>query len=419
MPMRSFLLSRSALVYAVALVALAALPAAGCESGPDEASPSGGTDVDPANPVPGGGVPGNRIYIAVNNQCFLLCAPSVPDPELDGWGFENGASCVIDGGRVDTNLACPPSVTPGGGNTGGTSGGFTPSGGSASGGTSVGGTPGGHTGGRAGGNTGGTSGGNTGGRTGGNVDVGSPGTCGGYATRFWDCCKPHCAWKENVSGGPALNSCGGNNQSLGVTAEASSCDGGGAFTCWSLAPWEVAQNLSYGFAATSSGDVCGKCYQLTFTGPSFKAPSDEGARKLAGKTMIVQAINIGYDVNGGQFDILVPGGGVGAFNGCSKQWGISNSELGEQYGGLLSACKKQVGWEASNDAIKGCLNQKCTSVFGSRGLKEMEAGCKWYASWFEAADNPALKYKEVACPPALAQHSGMNRSASPNHSCGG
>ncbi|MEI8634903.1 hypothetical protein P4S72_28405 [Vibrio sp. PP-XX7] len=42
---------------------------------------------------------------------------------------------------------------------------------------------------------------------------------------------------------------------------------------------------------------------------------------MQGKTMIVQALNIGYDVSGGQFDLLVPGGGVGAFNACSAQWG--------------------------------------------------------------------------------------------------
>ncbi|MEI8634902.1 hypothetical protein P4S72_28400 [Vibrio sp. PP-XX7] len=35
----------------------------------------------------------------------------------------------------------------------------------------------------------------------------------------------------------------------------------------------------------------------------------------------------------------------------------------------------------------------------------------WYANWFEAADNPALKYKEVACPEQLTARSGMDRSA--------
>ena len=61
--------------------------------------------------------------------------------------------------------------------------------------------------------------------------------------------------------------------------------------------------------------------------------------------MVVQAINIGYDVAGGQVDLLIPGGGVGLFNACTTQWGIPVSELGAQYGGLLSACQEQVGYQ--------------------------------------------------------------------------
>ena len=50
---------------------------------------------------------------------------------------------------------------------------------------------------------------------------------------------------------------------------------------------------------------------------------------VAGKTMIVQILNIGGDVGGNQIDLLIPGGGVGAFNACSNQWGTS--DLGAQY----------------------------------------------------------------------------------------
>ena len=125
--------------------------------------------------------------------------------------------------------------------------------------------------------------------------------------------------------------------------------------------------------------------------------------------MIVEATNIGYDVSGGQFDILVPGGGVGAFNACSTQWGVSNAELGAQYGGLLAACKQELGYNASLSQYKSCLINRCNSVFGSRGLTELQQACTWYADWFEAADNPALKYKEVPCPSELISRSGMNR----------
>lgn len=236
------------------------------------------------------------------------------------------------------------------------------------------------------------------------------GGCNGYATRYWDCCKAHCSWTANVPGGlEPLRACSSNNTSLSDPTVASSCDGGSAHMCWDMAPFAASPTLAFGYAATSSGDVCGRCYQLEFTGSSYNAPGDPGSAALKGKTMIVQATNIGYDVGGGQFDILVPGGGVGAFNACSAQWGIPNSELGSQYGGLLAACKQELGYNASLEQYKACLTSRCNSVFGSRGLTQMQQACLWYANWFEAADNPALKYKEVACPAELTGRSGMDR----------
>ncbi len=237
-------------------------------------------------------------------------------------------------------------------------------------------------------------------------------TCNGYATRYWDCCKAHCSWQANVpSVVNPLPACVSNNSRLTDVNAGSSCGNGGgsAHMCWGMAPFAVNDRLAYGYAATASGDVCGRCYQLEFTGQSHNAPGDPGSAALAGKVMIVQATNIGYDVGGGQFDILVPGGGVGAFNACSAQWGVSNSELGAQYGGFLAACKQELGYNASLSQYKSCLINRCNSVFGSRGLTELQQACTWYANWFEAADNPALKYKEVACPAELTSRSGMNR----------
>jgi hypothetical protein len=237
--------------------------------------------------------------------------------------------------------------------------------------------------------------------------------CSGYTTRYWDCCKPHCGWTENVPDGmSALQSCTISNDVISDFSTQSSCDGGDAYTCLNMIPYAVSDTLAYGYAATSSGsDVCGRCYQLQFTGESYNSSGDPGSAALEGKTMIVQAINIGYDVSGGQFDLLVPGGGVGAYNACTTQWGIPASELGSQYGGLLNACKQELGWDASLEEYKSCLTESCNSVFGSRDMTEMLKGCLWYADWFEAADNPALKYKEVACPAELTLNSGMDRSA--------
>ncbi|KAF4604638.1 hypothetical protein EYR40_003412 [Pleurotus pulmonarius] len=108
----------------------------------------------------------------------------------------------------------------------------------------------------------------------------------------------------------------------------SGCDGGSAFTCTSNSPWAVNDDLAYGFAAVSlSGSSeskwCCGCYELTFTsGP------------VAGKKMVVQATNTGGDLGSNHFDILMPGGGVGIFNGCPAQFGSWNG--GAQYGGVSS-----------------------------------------------------------------------------------
>ena len=260
--------------------------------------------------------------------------------------------------------------------------------------------------------TGGTvAAGNTGNTPAGTVPVDSAGTCSGYATRFWDCCKPHCGWNGNVPGGVApMRTCSKSDAPLSSPETTSSCDGGDAHTCQGMAPWAVSENLSYGFAATQSGDVCGRCYQLDFTGTGHNG-SNPGVGALAGKTMIVQTINVGFDVGGGQFDIMIPGGGVGAFNACSSQWGVSTEELGAQYGGFMSACEQQLGYSAAPEAYKSCVSAKCTSVFGARGLSDLEAGCQWYVEWFGAADNPNLNYKEVSCPAELTNLSGMSRGS--------
>ncbi len=234
--------------------------------------------------------------------------------------------------------------------------------------------------------------------------------CNGYATRFWDCCKPHCGWSGNMPMGvKPNNSCGRANNPLDDINAQSACNNGDAHTCYGLIPFAVNNNVAYGWAATQSGDICGRCYQLDFTGQSFNAGNDSGSAALKGKTMIVQAINIGSDVSNGQFDILIPGGGVGIFNACSAQWGVSNNELGAQYGGFLAACKQQMGYDKSLNEYKSCVKSRCDNVFGSRGLTELHQGCMFFVDWFQAADNPSLKYKEVRCPDELVQHSGMDR----------
>lgn len=124
----------------------------------------------------------------------------------------------------------------------------------------------------------------------------------GSTTRYWDCCKPSCAWpgKAPLAQGP-LGTCDINDQPLQDGGDtASGCEpGGGAFMCSSHSPWAVDDNLAYGWAAVritgqTESDWCCACYELSFTnGP------------VAGKTMIVQATNTGGDLGENHFDIAV------------------------------------------------------------------------------------------------------------------
>ncbi|MDA7746345.1 hypothetical protein N8878_03330 [Psychromonas sp.] len=225
----------------------------------------------------------------------------------------------------------------------------------------------------------------------------------GYATRYWDACKPHCSWKENVFDLP-MKTCNITNQVNPFGDEiASSCDGGDAYTCWDMAPKRISDTLSYGYAAVPvDGDICGKCFKLTFTGTGKYNDQEAGsvALKAKQKEMIVMASNIGYDVAGGQFDLLIPGGGVGAFNASSTQWQVTNEELGAQYGGFLTACQQEHGYN-DTDTLKSCVQSQCDSVFDELGMEDLKSGCDWYVDWFEMADNPNLEYEEVTCPDAL------------------
>ncbi|WP_293263003.1 hypothetical protein [Nannocystis sp.] len=239
--------------------------------------------------------------------------------------------------------------------------------------------------------------------------------CQGYATRYWDCCKAHCGWEGNVN--PAtepLQSCNKNDQSLGPVYDVmSSCQSpaeGSAFTCYDEAPWAVSAKLAYGFAAVpAQGDVCGRCYQLEFDGTGHYNAQDPGSVALTGKTMIVQATNIGFDVGGGQFDILTPGGGVGLFDACSYQWGVATAELGATYGGFMTKCQEQHPGDHAKQ--KECVLGRCAAVFDDPVLAPLAKGCEWYVGWYEAADNPNLHYQEVACPAALVAVSGIDRGA--------
>ncbi len=248
----------------------------------------------------------------------------------------------------------------------------------------------------------GTGGGSQG--SGGSIGQGNPwgsvnGGQSGWASRYWDCCKQSCSWPGKGGNSP-VNSCESSGENLTSQDTSSACDGGNATTCNSYTPWTYSSEVSFGFVATHSGSgvSCGTCYHLQFTGSSHNGGDDPGSKALKDKTMIVMATNIGDDVNSdGQLDLLIPGGGTGARYGCDAAWGVSanSQELGAKYGGLRSGCSGGL------DSIKGCVANKCQSLFGSRGLDEMYDACMWYVDWFQAADNPSFRFETIECPSEL------------------
>jgi hypothetical protein len=200
----------------------------------------------------------------------------------------------------------------------------------------------------------------------------------GFATRYWDCCQPACA----TNGGHKCSQDGvtqtGDNSSA--------CTGGGAFACYDDAPRAVSNCLSYGHTAKANPN-CGGCFRIQFTGTGHDNANDIGSKLIQGKQMIVKVTNTGSDVAGNQFDLMIPGGGVGLFNACSRQWGTN--DLGGQYGGFLTACA--TGTHAQK---KECVRQRCMSVPAGSARD----GCFWFVDWFEIADNPNFTSEPTNCP---------------------
>jgi len=200
----------------------------------------------------------------------------------------------------------------------------------------------------------------------------------GKTTRYWDCCVASCSWKENT-GGPVVNAC--DDSGVNIIKDFSHlygnvCAGGTGYMCNNNQPWKVNDDVAYGFAAASfkngsQADWCCSCYRLQFTSGPVK-----------GKQMIVQITNTGSDLSNNHFDLQIPGGGVGIFNGCQKQWNTPENGWGERYGGISS-------------------QSDCSSL-----PKELQDGCNWRFDWFKNADNPDVTFERVQCPTELTSKTG-------------
>ena len=271
----------------------------------------------------------------------------------------------------------------------------------------------------------------------------------GWNTRYWDACKPHCSWLRESSNDlsradtssneayakdlmtarncnihdveiPTFTLGNVSKSWMGYEGTNSACTDAktdGAFTCTDMAPIAVNENLSYAYVAGTADGKCGKCYHLQYDG-HFKDEFENNPPKathkaLKGKHMVVMASNIGHDVAGGntslpagQFDLMVPGGGVGAFNALSVQVNGQNVNWGAGFGGFLTECQKNTncGTEGSLECYQTCINDMCDAAFGNAGLPNLLRGCHWFAEWYMAADNPTYYIEEVECPQYLIDH---------------
>ena len=271
----------------------------------------------------------------------------------------------------------------------------------------------------------------------------------GWNTRYWDACKPHCSWLRESSNDlsradtssneayakdlmtarncnihdveiPTFTLGNVSKSWMGYEGTNSACTDAktdGAFTCTDMAPIAVNENLSYAYVAGTADGKCGKCYHLQYDG-HFKDEFENNPPKathkaLKGKHLVVMASNIGHDVAGGntslpagQFDLMVPGGGVGAFDALSVQVKAQNVNWGAGFGGFLTECQKNTncGTEGSLDCYQTCVKDMCDAAFGNAGLPNLLRGCHWFADWYMAADNPTYYIEEVECPQYLIDH---------------
>lgn len=266
----------------------------------------------------------------------------------------------------------------------------------------------------------------------------------GWNTRYWDACRPHCSQilaevtdtssqaayeaagtvsrtcnvhdieipsftidkaamtNPNWTGWKVVgNSCRYDDAQEGI---ASARDGG--FACTDMIPVAVNDTLSYAFVAGPKGQGCGKCYHLQYDG-HFNDERENNKPKathqaLKGKHIIAMASNIGHDVdqNSTQFDLMVPGGGVGQFDALTAQTGIDMRGF-TSFGGFLTDCQHDpsIGYDGTLQQYQTCVKNFCAESFAD--FPNLLQGCNWFADWFMAADNPSFVWEEVECPQYL------------------
>ena len=134
--------------------------------------------------------------------------------------------------------------------------------------------------------------------------------------------------------------------------------------------------------------------------------------------MIAQVINTGTDVGQKHFDIQIPGGGFGIFDGCSKDgYNEENKVTWEpqhlrgRNGYMFSTSKNNFGARYGGvwDANKDCHHLPSAIRSGCNAFKSFASNNKNTArSWTNKSKS--MDYKYVACPSDLVKRSECQRN---------
>lgn len=170
--------------------------------------------------------------------------------------------------------------------------------------------------------------------------------------------------------------------------------------------------LSYLYAVAGSyNDMeCGKCYLVRINEPS------------AYPYLVLQVINSGRDIQRGHFDIMIPAGGFGYYNACTKdcqnrycqggpcQYGAYDGQF-EDWNSQKSSCYEGgIDWKMEDGIEK--LFQTCKSLVGVSNKRKdrttfqscVRANLSGFYRNFQNMD-----YTRVKCPDAMIAVTGMQR----------
>ncbi|KAJ8967911.1 hypothetical protein NQ317_018831 [Molorchus minor] len=214
------------------------------------------------------------------------------------------------------------------------------------------------------------------------IEGGVSGT--GITTRYWDCCKPSCAWVVNAEIDPPVATCEADGITKIDDGAQSGCDTNGdgtAYTCNNQQAIVINETFSIGFVAASfTGGVdesmCCACVLLNFQG------------ELEGKQLLAQITNTGSPLVVNQFDIAIPGE--------RRRWDLQR-RLSQSMGAPIN------GWGTQCCGVDN--EEQCLEL-----PIELQPGCDWRFEWMLGVANPNVTFYQVECPGELTAITGCIRA---------